>query len=107
MRFCRRLLLAVSVSGFSILAPGAQPHTLNAPAIANELAERCQRAKSYLWEGDVVVQIQIGDLPIVKFAAAEVRMASAEWGKRYLSVRGVAMEPYVGPTCRQRSSTAR
>lgn len=95
MRFCRRLLVAVFVPGLSALASGAQTHTLDAPSIVKALAERCQHAKSYLWEGDVVVQIQIGDHPIVKFAAAEVRIASAEWGKRYLSVRGEEMEPYV------------
>lgn len=90
-----RVVLSVLAAGISLPVLNAQPASLDAPAIVKELAKRCKEAKRYVWEGDVSVELQLGDLPLVKYTEGSVRIASGEWGRRYVSVRGEGSEPYI------------
>lgn len=90
-----RVVLSVFAAGISLPVLGAQPASLDAPAIVKELAKRCKEAKRYVWEGDIALDVKRGTGPVERVGQGAVKLASGEGGRYYIDVRAEGLDPYV------------
>ena len=79
----------------SVFAASAVAATPDVAKTVKAIGEKCQTAKAYSFEGDLLLLGQRGSAPAKLIARAKIKLASAPSGKSYLRIEPEGKDAYV------------